>query len=96
MNESSIFGVSIRAILVFMLTLTVCALTSYIVIHFKITDKIPEPLYSAFMLALGFFFGQKTQQTTNGGPNAQISSTTLTTVTPAPDKSPSPGTDIKP
>lgn len=69
MNESNILGVSVRAILVVLLTVTVCVLTGYIVVHFKITDKIPEPLYSAFMLALGFYFGQKTQ----GGSNASNS-----------------------
>ena len=67
MNESNIFGVSVRAVIVFMLTLTVCALTGYMVIALGVKDKIPEPLYTGFSLALGFFFGQKTTQT--GGTN---------------------------
>ena len=61
MNESNIFGVSVRGLIVFMLTLTVCILSGFIVWKIQPHDKIPEPLYSAFMLALGFYFGQKTQ-----------------------------------
>lgn len=53
MNESNIQGVTIRSILVFILTATVCIMASN-------QTKIDEPLYSAFMLALGFYFGQKT------------------------------------
>lgn len=71
MNESNIFGVSVRALIVFMLTVTVCGLTIFMVIKFQVIDKLPEPLYSAFMLALGFFFGQKNQ----GGSNVKENST---------------------
>lgn len=52
-EESKIFGVSIRGFIVTVLVFTVCAMS-------LMTMKIDEPLYSAFMLALGFYFGQKT------------------------------------
>lgn len=62
MNESNIYGVSVRAILVFILTATVCLLTARAI-------EIKEPLYSAFMLALGFYFGQKTPGGKNDAQN---------------------------
>ena len=80
MNESNIFGVSVRALIVFMLTLTVCGLTTYMVIAFGVKDKIPEPLYSGFMMGLGFYLGQKSieiakndKQEGNGGNNDKVS-----------------------
>lgn len=63
MNDSNIFGVSVRGLLVFLMTLTVCFLTGYMVIALGIKDKIPEPLYTGFSLGLGFYLGQKTQGT---------------------------------
>lgn len=56
-DESKIFGISVRAFLVVLFSLTVCGMAVYLI-------KVEEPLYSAFLLGLGFFFGQKTQ---NGG-----------------------------
>ena len=52
MNESKIFGVSIRGWLAIILTLTACTMSYLNVV-------IIEPLYSAFLLSLGFYFGQK-------------------------------------
>jgi len=54
MNESNVYGVSIRAWIVVILTLTVCVMSGLNVI-------IEEPLYTAFSLAIGFYFGQKTK-----------------------------------
>lgn len=65
MNESNIKGITIRAILVFCLTWTVCWMSTS-------GQKVEEPLYSGFLLALGFFFGQKTAQQ-NGGNNEKLS-----------------------
>jgi hypothetical protein len=49
---STIFGMSVRGFLVTVLVFTVCAMS-------LLALQIAEPLYSAFMLALGFYFGQK-------------------------------------
>ena len=55
MDDSKIFGMSLRGAICIILTLTVCFMSGL--------DKIiKEPLYSAFLLALGFYFGQKNQQ----------------------------------
>lgn len=62
MNESTIFGISVRGLLVALMTLTVCVLTAYMVISLGVKDKIPEPLYSGFSLGLGFFLGQKASE----------------------------------
>ena len=75
-EESKIFGMTVRGFLVILLTLTVCLLSG-------LSHKIDEPLYSAFMLALGFYFGQKTTGGSNdskgniksdisGGPTSNI------------------------
>ena len=76
MNESNIRGLSVRAVLVFLLTLTVCVLTGYIITSAKPDLKIPEPLYSGFMLGLGFYFGQKT----SGGSNEKNNTTSSDSV----------------
>jgi hypothetical protein len=55
-DESKIFGVSVRAFVTLYITMTVCMLSIFDV-------KIVEPLYSAFLLCLGFYFGQKNQTT---------------------------------
>lgn len=65
-KDSSICGVSVRAWIAVMLTATVCAMniiSLYPAIFgpaaqaFKLT--IEEPLYSGWLLSLGFYFGQK-------------------------------------
>jgi hypothetical protein len=56
MEESKIFGISVRSFLAMILTMTACSMS-------LLEIKIVEPFYSAFLLALGFFFGQKTQTT---------------------------------
>jgi len=61
-DESNILGVSIRGLLVVLMTITVCVLTSYMVVVLGIKDKIPEPLYTGFSLGLGFYLGQKSAQ----------------------------------
>lgn len=52
-DESKLLGVSIRAWIVIVITLTVCGMS-------MLKWKIEEPLYSAFLLCLGYYFGQKT------------------------------------
>jgi hypothetical protein len=50
--DSSLFGISVRAWIAYTLAATVC----YMGIM-KI--EVVEPLYSALLLTLGFYFGQK-------------------------------------
>lgn len=52
-TDSAFFGVSIRAWVTIIVTLTLCAMT---LLQFKVV----EPFYSASLFVLGFFFGQKT------------------------------------
>ena len=54
-NDSSLGGVSIRAWLAVILTLTVCLMSG-------LGIAVTEPLYSALLLTLGFFFGQKNER----------------------------------
>jgi len=51
-TESTLLGVTVRGWLAIILTLTVCAMS-------LLGIKVVEPLYSAGLLALGFYFGQK-------------------------------------
>lgn len=51
-GDSRIKGVSVRAWLALMLCYTVCMMSCF-------GMKVEEPLYSAMLLALGFYFGQK-------------------------------------
>ena len=53
-DDSKILGVSVRAWLAVLLTYTVCIMSGYGV-------KIDEPLYSGFLMGLGFFLGQKSK-----------------------------------
>jgi hypothetical protein len=53
-DESKILGVSIRGWLAVLMTMTVCVMSA-----FKTT--ITEPLYSGFLMGLGFYLGQKTK-----------------------------------
>jgi hypothetical protein len=48
--ESSVLGVSIRAWIASLIVITVC----YMCIMGK---EVPEPLYGAFMLSLGYYYG---------------------------------------
>lgn len=51
-GESQIFGASTRFWLALLITFTTCLMAA-------MGTKIEEPLYSGFMLSLGFYFGQK-------------------------------------
>lgn len=51
-DDSTLFGVSIRAWLAVLLTVTICAMS-------VLTLEIKEPLYTLGGLAIGFYFGQK-------------------------------------
>lgn len=52
-HDCRVANVSVRGWLAICLTLTVCALSATGV-------KVEEPLYSLSIMALGFYFGQKT------------------------------------
>jgi len=58
-DESKVFGITVRAFIAILFAVFACAMSGL---------KIPivEPFYSAFLLTLGFFFGQK-----QGGINAK-------------------------
>lgn len=63
-NGSYILGVSVRAWLAIVLTITVCVINIgpmlLSAVKVSVTEcVVEEPLYSAFLIALGFFFGQK-------------------------------------
>jgi hypothetical protein len=62
MNESNIFGVSVRALIAFMLVLTVCVMSGL-----KVT--VVEPLYTLCVVAVSFYLGKSTNQ--SGGSNGQ-------------------------
>ena len=51
-SESYVLKVSVRAWLSLLLCVTVCFMSAC-------GMKVTEPLYSAMLLALGFYFGQK-------------------------------------
>ena len=62
-DPSTIGGVSVRAWLAVLITITVCAnwTANMVMASLGITSVnivIPEPLYSAFSLVLGIYFGQ--------------------------------------
>lgn len=61
--ESKLGRISIRGWIALILTATVCliSLQAFIFAVARITGveiKVEEPLYSAFLIALGFYFGQ--------------------------------------
>lgn len=51
-GDSHLIGVSVRAWLAILLTITVCVMA-------LLTLKVEEPLYTLATIALGFYFGQK-------------------------------------
>lgn len=81
MNESMIFGVSARAILALIITMSCCSVA--------LLTKDINVLKDLTLLALGYYFGQKPSQSiTTGGNNATITSNPgSTTVTTDPVKS---------
>ncbi len=63
-NASNMFGVSIRAWLAILITVTICAnWTANMVMamlgYTSVNITVPEPLYSAFTMVLGIYFGQQ-------------------------------------
>ena len=52
MIDSRIYGVSARGWLAFMILFTMCLLSGFSI-------EIKEPLNSATLIAMGFYFGQK-------------------------------------
>lgn len=61
MDESKVFGVSVRAFLAIIIVMTACAMTIYQI-------KIVEPFYSIVLFVIGFFYGQKNSSTNVGTP----------------------------
>lgn len=62
-DTSAIAGVSVRALLALLITVTICSnWTANMVMaslgFTSVNIVIPEPLYSAFMMVLGMYFGQ--------------------------------------
>lgn len=56
-DESKLFGITVRALIALLLTLTVCSMC-------MLALNIQPTLHDAFFLVLGFFFGQKNNGTT--------------------------------
>ena len=52
-GESKIFGISVRALVMVILTLSICSLSIK-------DESVRATLTDGFLIALGFFFGQKT------------------------------------
>ena len=50
-KDSSIFGVSLRGLIVLLTVLTVCVMA-------MISKKVEEPLYTLVGLTVGYYFGQ--------------------------------------
>lgn len=63
MNESNIFGVSVRAILAFVIVVSCCILALWI--------KDMGVLKELALIATGYLFGKATSQ--NGGSNDKVS-----------------------
>ena len=59
MNESSLFGVSVRGWITIFMIVTVCAMS-------VMMREVKEPLYSLVLMAAGFYLGQKSQPKSNG------------------------------
>ena len=53
-DESKIFGVSVRGWLAVLMATTVCIMSASRV-------AVVEPLYSGFLMGLGFYLGQKSK-----------------------------------
>jgi hypothetical protein len=53
--ESALIGVSVRAWLATIMTVTVCIMSAW-------SLTVTEPLYSGFLFGIGFYLGQKTKQ----------------------------------
>lgn len=51
-STSDIAGVSVRGWLVILMTLSVCVICA-------LNREVPEPLYTGFLMGLGFYLGQK-------------------------------------
>lgn len=76
MDDSKLFGMSLRGAICIILTLTVCFMSG-------LDRIIKEPLYSAFLLALGFYFGQKNPNSKLPD-NSTTDTTTVSTITTQP------------
>ena len=53
--ESALLGVSVRAWITALMVTTVCIMSAWGIL-------VEEPLYSGFLMGLGFYLGQKTKQ----------------------------------
>lgn len=57
MNESSILGISVRALIAYTLVIAVCAMQ-------VMGHDVKEPLYTLCVMAVSFYLGKTTQSTT--------------------------------
>ena len=53
-TESAVLGVSVRAWVTILMVVTVCMMSAWDL-------AVEEPLYSGFLMGLGFYLGQKTK-----------------------------------
>lgn len=61
-DESRFGSLSVRAVIALLLVTCVCLVCTYGAIESK-DFEVHEPMYSLVMVAMGFFFGQKTTKT---------------------------------
>lgn len=54
-KESTIFGMSLRGIIALIIVVTACSISAY-------GNEIKEPLYTVFIAAVSYYFGQKTSK----------------------------------
>lgn len=57
MNESNIGGISARAIIAFLMVVTVCVMS-------VMKIKVDEPLYTLVVMGVSFYLGKSTPQDT--------------------------------
>jgi len=62
MDESKLFGVSVRGWITVLMVFTVCAMSF-------LAKEVKEPLYSLVLMAAGFYLGQKTIGKKNDNPS---------------------------
>lgn len=72
MNESNIFGLSIRGIIAFIIVISICSACLI-----NPNDTKVGILKDLAIMILSFYFGQKSTQTINGGSNVPSNSEVL-------------------
>lgn len=72
-NESSIFGISVRALIAFTLVLCVCVMS-------LMGLDVNEPLYTLVIMGVSFYLGKSSNPVDNK--NTQVDSTVITKSVP--------------